>query len=331
MNELEKLKELTEVLTTNGYLKDQTASWEYAFNSVETSVIITNPTYKIKFVNDAFNSLIGVNRYHLINKRISSVLSGEIFSVADETVAVDLDNYFEFDIEFIQSMDMWIHKKKYAITDDYNKLVGYLFMVIDVTDREKALKKLHFILSASNGYSWEKTTNYGDDELTYVYADTAFCEDIFNMDVDAKELTCVPIIGKTFGELVAPFIDDGRKHTFKDICKFTDRHTIDQGHACEYIEMGYIEYKKGKPEWVIIAVKKIPLFNANGVCTGIICTTDNYLYLFNDPISFISEGIAKGYIDKLDCGAEEAKIYWIKDLQSHNKLIKKPLIHVDFP
>jgi len=327
MNELEKLRELTAVLTTNGYLKDQTEAWEYAFNSVETSVIITNTAYKIKFVNDAFNTFIDVNRYDLINNKVSSLLHGELFSKHDELVDVFVDRHFEFETTFIKSLDVWVNKKKYLITNDLNKPVGYLFTIEDVTEKEKALKKLHFMVSTADGYSWEKIITPGNDELTYIYADAKFCNDILGMSVIPEELSCAPIVGSTFSELIAPFIEEGKVHTFGEICKFTDAYTIDKKIICEFIEMGYIEREKGKVEWIIEVVKKTPVLNDSGKCTGLVGTTINCTLFSNDPVAFIKDGIGKGYIDRLSCSTNKSIVYLIKNLQNY----KIPLIHVDFP
>jgi len=345
MNELDKLRQLTEVLTANGYLKDQTEAWEYAFNSVETSVIITNTSYKIKFVNDAFNSLVEVDRYHLINKRISSILSGELFSIDDEKIKVGQDSYFEFDIEFIKSLDIWVRKKKYSINDDIGTLVGYLFIMEDVTERERALlkvqesheeiksivKKMQRLLSISDSYSWEKTVDPSTGELVFVYTDPAFCNDLFGIRLEASDSTYAPIFGKTFDELTTNFESGKRMHVFGDISKITDKHSIEQAVTCEYIEMGYIEKEDGVVDWVIIAVKKTPSFDNNGRCTGIIGTTNKYSYLFNDIIAFIKKGISNSSIEKIDTGTEESKIYWIKDPLNEIELNKNPLTHVDFP
>ena len=50
-DDLEKLRQLTQTLTRNGYLSDQTKAWQYAFDSVKELVCITNPSFEIKFIN----------------------------------------------------------------------------------------------------------------------------------------------------------------------------------------------------------------------------------------------------------------------------------------
>ena len=76
IDELRKLRELTETLTGNGYLRDQAEEWEYALNAIPGYIYIINPKFEIRFINDALAERLNVNRNDLYGKFCYDVILG---------------------------------------------------------------------------------------------------------------------------------------------------------------------------------------------------------------------------------------------------------------
>jgi hypothetical protein len=445
MNELEKLKELTVALTSNGYLSDQTRSWEYAFNSVDTMVLIVNPSYKIKFINKPLNDLLGAEEYELLNERASSIASGAIINKKEEVVEVDEKGHVELGISFIEEFNIWIKKKKYVINDDQSRLIGYMFLIEDVTEAEianrkfheaykqmlsmfdsmdeliyvcdpntrdilfvnkagkeifghnamgqkchrylqgkekpcefctngkifgkkhigktyswvfqnkknsewykcidraikwhdgrwvrfelavnitdqkiqenkinQSLKRLHFMLEAADGYMWEKEFDFEKKMFNFIYADPSFCKDLLGIDSNEKNgdpHSCLVIYNKNLTDVVNRLKKENRKYTLNYADQKTDEHVIEQDRPCEYIEMGYVQQDvKELPKWMIIRVRKTPIFNDYGEITGIIGFANKYTEFPHAIKVFVEKGLVTGSIKKLETGNDESKVYWV--------------------
>jgi len=344
MNELEKLRQLTEVLTSNGYLTDQTKAWKYAFNSVNVFVCISNPDYKIKFINKPLQNLLGVTDPDtLTNEKLSSLANGVLFSVEEEELSLEVNDRVEYDISYIDTFDRWFKKSKSAIRDRNNDLIGYLFIMDDKTQLERtleeanrankqlsqAIKRLHFMITAADGYMWEKELCESLDEMIYVYADPIFCKEILGLTPsDLDDPICKEAYRRSITDVLGDFKVDNRKNNFDVISNITDRITVDEGRPCEFIEMGYIEHEAGKSEWVIVRVRKTPLFNDLDECTGIIGFGNNYSAHPQSFKFFIEKGLVTGRLKKIPTGNNESKIYWVMETPRDKD---KPLSHVDFP
>ena len=137
-NELAKLRQLTETLTSNGYLTDQTHAWKYAFDSVNELVCITNPSFRIKFINKSLIDKLNLTHRVFLNKKIYQVLEDAMF-LEDDT-AIETIYYDEI---YIESLDGWFERKRCSITNSSGRLIGYTFMLIDVTERRLVEQALY--------------------------------------------------------------------------------------------------------------------------------------------------------------------------------------------
>ena len=54
IDELKRLRQLTETLTGNGYLKDQAKEWEYALDAIPECIYIINNKFEIKFTDNLY-------------------------------------------------------------------------------------------------------------------------------------------------------------------------------------------------------------------------------------------------------------------------------------
>ncbi len=139
-NELSKLKELTRALVSKSYLSDQTASWEYAFNSVNDLVCITNTSYEIKFLNDKFLKKFPDIKEDYINKDINSLFVNSVSKGPDGMGPFD-ESEVVIKESFYPELGGWFIKHWYKIRNKENDVIGYTFMFSDVTSIRRAEAK----------------------------------------------------------------------------------------------------------------------------------------------------------------------------------------------
>ena len=73
--ELEKLREITDVLTSNRYLVDRTREWEFVLDAMPALVHIIDTNFKIKFVNESFLKVFGGQKEDFIGVSCSDVFT----------------------------------------------------------------------------------------------------------------------------------------------------------------------------------------------------------------------------------------------------------------
>lgn len=139
-DELAKLKELTKTLTSNGYLTDQTVAWEYAFNSVNDLVCITNTSCQIKFLNTKFLEKLPLEHDQYINIHINDLFVDN--AVDEDSCNDEGDENITYKETFFPELGGWFVKSRYVIKNKYDEVIGYTFMFLDVTDRRRAEVKL---------------------------------------------------------------------------------------------------------------------------------------------------------------------------------------------
>lgn len=147
-NDLEKLRKLTETLTSNGYLTDQAASWEYAFDSVRSFVCITNTDFKLKYVNKPLRDKLNIQPDDFINIDLYNILG-------DENIRRKLDDVDEGAIDypelFIVPFNGWYDSQRHNITTANGKLIGYLYTFADVTQKRITLEELLYTNNLLSG------------------------------------------------------------------------------------------------------------------------------------------------------------------------------------
>jgi len=246
--------------------------------------------------------------------------------------------------KYIESVERWFDCRSYPVMDDEGNILVIVEHLRDITDKKESelikeklhnkiseyLNRTNFMVAAVDGYIWEKGRENEEDEgeMVYKFIDPTFCNEFYGIEIqDYTDFNACSIAnGKSSSHLINEFSKRGdRKHTFLYTCNVTDKHVVSIGEPCEYIEMGYIEHKKGEPVWTILKARKTPIFNEFGECTGIIGFATN---LSNDPSTIkamIDRGMVTGEIIKLETKNKESKVYWLKKYETKNKLT-----HVDF-
>lgn len=136
---LMKLKELTRTLTSNSYLTDQAAAWEYAFNSVTDLVCITGTSCQIKFLNTSFLKKLTFGHDFYINRHIDIIFS----QAADFNNMCDDDTVSTvcYGERFFPELGGWFIGKRYPIQNSSSIVIGYTFMFSDITAKKCAEAK----------------------------------------------------------------------------------------------------------------------------------------------------------------------------------------------
>jgi PAS domain S-box-containing protein len=249
----------------------------------------------------------------------------------------------EKELKFIEELYGWYDCRSYPVLDSEGRVeyvVEHLRDVTEIVTSEKVqaayhkrtvdtLNRLHFIITAVEGYIWEKELSSDGDELIYTYIDPTFCADFYRLSMGpgpAAQLGCPEVVGRTSTELISDFLASGKIHTFQGVSALTDAHCLAQKSPCDYFEMGYIENGLGEEEWVILRVRKEPVYNNEGQVTGILGYADNCNSDMHSVKNLIVQGLADGTVEQLD-SVEKSKIYWVKQKKREDA----NLTHLDFP
>jgi len=145
MDELRRLRELTEALTGNGYLKDQAKEWEYALDAIPECVYIIDNKFEMKFINKTLADRLGKSKEDLLNKLCYKEVYGRtsdfptIGTTDDHTV---LKSKTLLEDTYIIPLDGWFNINRSPIYSNNSRLLGFICVLRDVTARKKATEGL---------------------------------------------------------------------------------------------------------------------------------------------------------------------------------------------
>lgn len=145
MDELKKLRELTEALTKNGYLRDQAKVWEYALDAIPECIYIINNKLEIKFVNSILSERLKKSKEELYDKICYEEI--QVYP-QDLLVKMNVDSCSVFkpgktlkDI-FIKELEGWFNITISPIYSHSNQLLGFIHILKDISTEKKALEEL---------------------------------------------------------------------------------------------------------------------------------------------------------------------------------------------
>lgn len=145
MDELKKLRELTEALTKNGYLRDQAKVWEYALDAIPECIYIINNRLEIKFVNSILSERLKKSKEELYDKICYEEI--QVYP-QDLLVKMNVDSCSVFkpsktlkDI-FIKELEGWFNITISPIYSHNNQLLGFIHILKDISTEKKALEEL---------------------------------------------------------------------------------------------------------------------------------------------------------------------------------------------
>lgn len=144
IDELKKLKELTETLTGNGYLRDQAEEWEYALDAIPDYVYVINTKFQIKFVNRLLAERLGKEKSELYNKLCFKVVDDDSVEepIVSQSQVSEMTQPEVVNNVYLRNLKGWFTMTRSPIYTTSNKLIGFICVLQDVTEKRKALKDL---------------------------------------------------------------------------------------------------------------------------------------------------------------------------------------------
>lgn len=297
------------------------------FNCIPDIIGLQDNNHNVIKYNKASLALFDVSENELKNKKCYELLGRSSPCDPCRTKRCKITKVPEKTVLYIEELGGWYDSRSYPVLDGSGNVVQVVEHLRDITEFKEAqekrdfyysemtsvFKRLYFIVSAVDGYIWEKYL-VDDTQLVYNYIDARLCKLLYglksNVSEDTDNFICSGALGKTATELILNFSKDTRVHSFIDICTVAEEHCLMKKKYCDYFEMGYIENQIGDLEWIVLRVRKKPVTDSYGKITGVIgfadvCTNDMYSIR-----QLLVDGLAEGSIEKLaDTG--KAKVYYV--------------------
>lgn len=279
MEKVKQLRKLTEVLTNNGYLNNQTAEWQYALDAIPECIYIINKDRKIRFINNSLMSKLGIATKKEVYDRIHSELLIDTTEHDNESSNKrnKNENSYGYKERYIKILRGWYLYNKSPIYTKTDELLGYICILRDVTDRieveqflSASKKKQRHLYSMMRlmcdnlpDLIWTK-----DLKGKFVFTNKACCEKLLN----AKDI--YEPVGKTdmyfANREKETHSGDSEYHTFGKTCMDSDLIVLKTEKALRFKESGNV---KGK--FMCLEVYKAPFFNENGEKIGTVgCARD---------------------------------------------------------
>jgi PAS domain S-box-containing protein len=149
IDELKKLRELTETLTGNGYLKDQAEEWEYALDAIPDYIYIVNTKFEVKFINRILANRLKVKKTDVYGKPCYKViLNSESEEPLSEWQNLDACNGCQtIEEKYLSNLNGWFNMSRSPIYTKTSKLLGFICILQDVTERRETRSKVKALLS----------------------------------------------------------------------------------------------------------------------------------------------------------------------------------------
>lgn len=145
MDELKKLRELTEALTKNGYLRDQAKVWEYALDAIPECIYIINNKLEIKFVNKILSERLKKSKEELYDKICYEEIQVYPKDILSSLSACDYGVFKPSRIVkdiYIKRLSGWFDVTISPIYSQNSQLLGFIHILKDITVEKKALEDL---------------------------------------------------------------------------------------------------------------------------------------------------------------------------------------------
>ena len=144
IDELRKLRELTETLTGNGYLRDQAEEWEFALDAIPDPIYIVNPNFHIKFINRAMADRLSIDKEDCLDRvcyeYIRGYPKGEV--PEDWQSKEVVENKPLLKDEYVEKLGGWFDITRSPIYTSTKKFLGFICVLQDVTAEKKARRAL---------------------------------------------------------------------------------------------------------------------------------------------------------------------------------------------
>ena len=333
----------TEKVKTQTELKLNQDTLQAIFDCIPDVIGLQDVDNNIIRYNKAALSLFGKKPFEVVGKKCYEALGRNKPCVDCRTRDCKISKKPEKKNLYIEELGGWYDCRAYPILDENGDVVQVVEHLRDISEIKEAQEKrdfyynqlikffnrMYFIVTAVDGFIWEKSITKKSKELVYTYIDARLCKAFYGLDSEFSDnycYVCTDAIGKTATELIKKYSANNKVHSFIDICTVADEHCISQGKACDYFELGYIENKDGVLDWLVLKVRKEPLFDAEGNITGLIGFADDCRNDMHSIRDLLSKGMVNGTIEKIaDTG--EAKVYYVVEHKNEDT----NLVYKDFP
>jgi PAS domain S-box-containing protein len=145
IDEIKKLRELTETLTGNGYLRDQAEEWAYALDAIPEFVYIIDNQHNLKFVNKALAARLGKSKEDLFNEKCFTIIKGYDADSSDCAFPIDCcnleDNNEASGEVYLEKLNGWFIYDRSPIYTNTQKLIGFICILRDITEKKKLFEE----------------------------------------------------------------------------------------------------------------------------------------------------------------------------------------------
>ena len=154
----------------------------YVYSSISSPVLVYDNDLKLKIINDAAFSFLG------INELTEYITIDSLFKLKSEEVFQFEGNRKDLDTESFRNQipcNLAINK----IMNDYNDLIGYIIIVTDISERMQAFKKLEEVTREATNANQAKTTflaNMSHEIRTPMNAIIGFSELVLKMNISQE-------------------------------------------------------------------------------------------------------------------------------------------------
>ena len=138
--ELTKLIDLTEKLTRDGYLKNQTNEWECVLDAIPECIYITNVNKYVKFINKTLQLHLGLaTKDEVYTKTCFSLIGDERCVCEDDKAKSDTIGWcIDPETVFLPKLNGWFKSSIAPIYSKIGKFLGYICVLKKVMERKLA-------------------------------------------------------------------------------------------------------------------------------------------------------------------------------------------------
>lgn len=137
-DELARLVDLTEKLTRDGYLRDQTNEWECVLDAIPDCIYITNTNKYIRFINRRLQFRLGIEvKEDAYTKTCFSLLKSEECLDGSEKSGKGLfECNVHSEIIFLSKLNGWFKSSISPIYSKMGRLLGYICVLKELTEEK---------------------------------------------------------------------------------------------------------------------------------------------------------------------------------------------------
>lgn len=136
INEVQRLREITETLTNRAYLIDQAEECQYAFDAIPECILVVDTNEVIRFANKSLVKRLGMNcDAPLYDRDFSAICAPSELNLS----ILDEDEELEI---YIKRLGGWFLCSKSPIYSNVWRLIGFVVVLRDITEVKEVQRAL---------------------------------------------------------------------------------------------------------------------------------------------------------------------------------------------